>query len=377
MQVDSIAWSEDSYDEIEPTTGQPLNDERFLIRRGRLRAEARRDGIVGSFELDGNTIDGPEARILAAQVGYEYPERGTPVVGITAGLFRTPFGAEVPMAERVKPFLEPPTFARALIPGNYDAGVMAYGQAGIARWAVAVMNGAPVGDAQWRGRDPVASYELVGRIGAVIEGPRKFRVEAGVSALAGSGIHPGDPPIKEGLQWVDDNNDGLVNANTELRVVRGSPGTPSETFDRQAIGGDLQLHWCFCKIGNGTAFAEAVIATNLDRGIIYADPIAASRDLRHFGFAVGFVQNITRHAMVGARYDRYNADRDRTERVGLPIVGVDQVFSTLSILAAGTWKEARFAVQYDHERNPFGRDDTGLPITREADRLTLRAQVGF
>jgi hypothetical protein len=299
------------------------------------------------------------------------------VVALVAGLFKTPFGAEVPASERDKPFLEPPAFARALIPGNYDAGVMASGQYGVARWAVAMMNGAPVGDAQWKGRDPVGSFELVGRIGAVIEGPRKFRVEAGVSALAGSGLHAGTPPTKETLQWVDDNNDGIVNPNTELRVVRGSPGTPSETFDRQAIGGDLQLHWCFCAIGNGTAFAEVVVATNLDRGILYADPVAASRDLRHLGFAVGFVQNLTDHAMVGARYDRYNADRDRNERIGVPVVGVDQVFSTLAIMAAGRWNDARVTVEYDHERNPFGRDDTGQPTTRAADRLTLRAQVGF
>lgn len=377
IQADSVAWSEDSFDELEPTTGQPLNDERFLIRRGRLRADARRDGMSASLELDGNTVDGANARVISAAVGYVYPARGTPIIGVTAGLFKTPFGAEVPASERDKAFLEPPAFARALIPGNYDAGVMAYGHYGVARWAVAMVNGAPVGDLQWRGRDPVSSFELVGRIGAVIEGPRKFRVEVGVSGLAGSGLHPGEPPTKEGLQWVDDNNDGIVNPNTELRAIPGSPGTPSETFDRQAIGGDLQLHWCFCVIGNGTAFAEVALATNLDRGILYADPVAASRDLRHLGFAVGFVQNITPHALVGARYDRYNADRDRNERIGIPVVGVDQVFSTLAIMAAARWNEARFVVEYDHEKNPFGRDDAGMPTTRDADRLTFRAQVGF
>jgi len=377
VQVDSIAWSEDSFDELEPTTGQPLNDERFLIRRGRLRAEARRDGMSVAFELDGNTINGPSARILGAQVGYAYPARGAPLVAITAGLLRTPFGAEVPMRERDKPFLEPPAFARALVPGNFDAGVMLAGEYGVARWAVAMMNGAPVGDTQWQGRDPASSFELVGRIGAVIEGPRQFRVEGGVSAIAGSGFHAGEPPTKEGLQWVDDNNDGLVNANTELRVIPGSPGTPSETFDRQAIGGDLQLHWCICVIGTGTAFAEVALATNMDRGIVYADPVASSRDLRHLGFAVGFVQNITPRAFVGARYDRYNADRDRTERIGVPVVGIDQVFSTLSFMAAARWNEAKLVVEYDHERNPFGRDDNGMPTTREADRLTFRAQVGF
>ena len=100
---------------------------------------------------------------------------------------------------------------------------------------------------------------------------RRGVLVAGVSALTGSGLHPGDPPTKEGLQWVDENQDGIVNPNTELQVIRGTPGTPSETFERRAIGGDVQLHWCFCRIGNGTAFAEVALATNLDRGIVYAD----------------------------------------------------------------------------------------------------------
>ena len=57
IQADSVAWSEDSFDELEPTTGEPLNDERFLIRRGRLRADAR-----------------PDARLVRAL--HEHPDRG-------------------------------------------------------------------------------------------------------------------------------------------------------------------------------------------------------------------------------------------------------------------------------------------------------------
>ena len=377
VQADSIAWSQDSVDELDPATGEPLNQERFLIRRGRLRAEARRGPLSASFELDGNTIHSPEARILGAQVGYAFPARGAPLVALTAGLFRTPFGAEVPMAERIKPFLEPPAFARGLFPGNFDAGVMASGSYGLARWAVALVNGAPVLDRQWRGRDPSSSYDLVGRVGAVVAGPRELRVELGVSAITGQGFHAGTPPTKDGFQWVDENQNGIIDGVHELQVVPGTPGTPSESFDRDALGADLQVHWCLCALGTGVAFGEVVLATNLDRGLLYADPVAASRDLRHLGFAIGAVQNLGRYAQAGVRYDRYDVDRDAIERGGVAIIGVDRVFSTLAVMAAARWSEARFSVQYDHERNPFGRDDAGNPTTRRADRVTVRAQVGF
>ncbi len=38
---------------------------------------------------------------------------------------------------------------------------------------------------------------------------------------------------------------------------------------------DVAVHWCICVIGTGAAYAEGAIATNLDRGLVYADPIAS------------------------------------------------------------------------------------------------------
>lgn len=371
-----MAWSQDSVDELDPGTGEPLNKERVLIRRARLHAHASHGPITGALEFDGNTINGATARLLGARVTYTFAHDGQPLVAATAGLFKTPFGAEVPASERDKPFLEPPAFARALIPGNYDAGVMVHGEYGAARWVVAAVNGAPVGDAQWRGKDPSSSYDLVGRVGAVVDGPYRSRFEMGVSGLTGSGLHAGRPATKDDLQWVDSNGDGRVQIN-ELVVVPGSSATPSQTFDRNALGFDLQAHWCVCVVGTGFAFAEAVLATNLDRGLVYADPIALSRDQRHLGFVLGVVQGLGTHASIGVRYDRYNADRDVIERSGVMFVGAEKMFSTLGVMATARWNDARFLVQYDHERNPFGRGDNGLATTRAADRVTLRAQVGF
>ncbi len=375
VQADSITWSQASVDELDPN-GNPLNKERFLIRRGRLRAEAHRDGMFGALELDGNTIDGAKARLLAAQVGWSYLRGRTPLLTLSAGLMKIPFGAEVPASERDKAFLEAPAFARALFPGNYDAGVMAAGGYGLARWSIAMMNGSPVGDAQWKGADPTGSYDLVGRVGLAVAGPRKWRFEVGVSAISGTGLHPGTPATKDSLQWIDDNGDGFVEP-TELRALPGTPAVPSQTYSRDALGIDAQVHWCLCKIGNGTAFFEGALSTNLDRGLIYADPIAQSRDLRELGFAIGAVQDVGAYAQLGVRYDRYDADRDAAEQSGVNLVQTKLVFSTVSVMASAHLHDARVLIQYDRERNPFGRDDSGAPATRSSDRVTLRGQVGF
>jgi len=377
VQVDSIAWSEDSLDEVD-ADGTPLNQEHFLIRRGRLHADVRRDDYFGLIEFDGNTIAGVQARLLAAQVGWVFaPDKAKPpLVILSAGLMRIPFGMDVPAPERGKAFLEQPALARALFPGNYDAGAMASGAYGAARWAVAVMNGAPVADRQFHGRDPSSSYELVGRVGFTLDGPRRSRFEGGVSALSGKGLHPGTPATKDDIQWVDRNEDGFVQLG-ELNVIPGQPGEPSEAFTRDALGVDAQVHWCLCKLGTGTAFFELAFARNLDRNLVFADPVAQSRDLRELGFAVGVVQNVGPYAQVGARYDRYNGDRDAQDIEGADVIAADPTFSTLSLMAGARHHDMRFVVQYDRERNPFGRDDTGAPATRSADRVTLRGQVGF
>lgn len=380
VQVDSIAWSQSSVDEIDPSTGQPLNQQRFVIPRARLRAEVQRDAITGAIELDGNTLDGATARLLDAQIGWSYapdPQPGTPpLLAVTAGLFPTPFGAEVPSDVREKPFLEPPAMSRALFPGNFDAGVMVQGRYEWARWSLAAMNGAPVGDAQWKGKDPTSSYDVIARLGADIAAPYQWRIEAGVSALSGTGLHPGTPPIKDSIQWVDENQNGVVDPG-ELQIVQGSPGEPSQKFSRGALGADLTLHWCVCPLGTGQAFFEIAAATNLDRGLVYADPVTASRDLRQFGYAVGAVQDLGRHARVGVRYDRYDADRDAMDREGVDLVNPHKIFSTLAVMAAAHGSGARLTVEYDRNRNPFGRGDSGAPITRADDRVTVRAQVGF
>jgi hypothetical protein len=374
LQLDAIPWNQASVDELDPGTGAPLNQTGLVVRRARLRVEASRDGLSGGLELDGNTLTGPSLRLLGAQVGYALPD-GAPRLGIVGGLIKIPFGAEVPAAERDKAFLEPPTWARALFPGNYDVGAQLHGELGLARWSVALMNGAPVGDAQWRGKDPSASYDLIGRLGAVVLGPRHLRVEAGVSALHGSGLHAGTPPIKDSIQWVDGNLDGIVQL-TELQVVPGTPGTPSQAFARQAVGGDLQVRWCTVA-GDGAAFVEGVLATNLDRGVRYADPIATTRDLRELGVSLGVVQGVLGRGELGVRYDRYEADRDASQQAGVTVVGAHPVFATLAVMAAAHVHGARLVVEYDHERNPLGRGLDGTPTTRAADRVTLRAQVGF
>jgi hypothetical protein len=374
VQVDAIPWDQASSDQLAPATGAPLNQERVLVRRARLRASAQRGDLGASLELDGSTVDGPALRLLAAELRWSV-RRGQLEAQVAAGLFKIPFGAELPLPDRERFFLEPSRASRALFPGSYDAGVITTGAWKAVRWAAALSNGAPVGDGQFRGRDPSASYDLVGRIGAE-GGGCGWSVAAGLSALTGQGLHPGAPPTKDQLVWVDANENGLVEI-TELQVIDGDPATPSLTFEHRALGLDLGGRWWLPGLGWGRALAEVVIASNLDRGLLIGDPIAQSRDLGELGWHVELEQQVAPWAAVGVRYDRYQPDRDAFEVEGASLVTVDPTWSTWALVAAWSRASLRLAAAYEHERNPLGRGDDGAPTTRAADRVTLRAQVGF
>ena len=371
-----MPWAQASQDEVSPQ-GDILNKETISIRRGLVRVTGKKDDFRALIEINGSTFGGtPSALINEASVAWVPSELD---LTVQAGLIDIPFGVETPINARYRTFAEQPAFLQAFFPGDRDGGIVAKGGYEILRWSIAATNGAPQRDAQWKGKDPTSSYELMARIGGELALPHVWGrpwFQAGVSALSGEGLHPGTPPTKDQLTWVDENMDGIVQP-TEIQVIPGSPGEASQKFKRNAIGVDAKVQWCLQWAGAGNAFFEGAIATNLDRGVYYADPIAASRDVRELGFMVGAVQHVTKDAFAGVRYDRYDADRDATAQLGTTLVGTHRVFSTWAFLLAADHAGARLLFEYDHVQNPLGRALNGSPATISDDRALVRAQVLF
>jgi len=375
FQIDSIPWSQISQDEISPS-GAPLNTTTMTVRRGFFRVMGHDGDYHTLLELNANTVGGtPSAQLLEAIGGWSPSQ----LVDVQAGLMLIPFGVAVPLNARYRIFLEQPTFLQAFFPGDNDAGAQVHGAYGLLRYSIAAMNGAPVKDAQWTGKDPSSSYDFVARIGGDIAMPSlpgHPHVTFGISALEGGDLHPGTPPTKDQLTWVDENGDGIVQP-TEIQVIPGSPGEPSQPFKHRALGADARVEWCLRGAGQGEAFFEGAIATNLDRGVYYADPIATDRDLRELGWMLGVVQHVGPHAFAGVRYDTYDADRDATSQLGVNLVGTHRIYSTWAFLAAAQHGTARLTLEYDRVRDPLGLSDTGVPTTRADDRVTIRVQAEF
>ena len=376
LQADGVLVDQSSQNQLSPSGGDPLNTERFLIRRGHLFVEARRPFLRAAIELDANTLKGIAVGLARAELalGKARP-RWNWELGL--GLLRIPFGLEVQEWDPDRFFLERSNVSRALFPGTFDLGARAQASWRFIRAQVAVMNGNPLGDASFPARDPNAAKDFVGRLGMDSTIAAKVHVSAGVSSLKGAGFHPGTSATKDVLVWRDQNEDGIVQLS-EIQVIPGRAATPSQNFSRVAVGADSRISFALPRVGNSVLFGEVVWASNLDRALLPADPIASGRDLREFGWVVGASQEFTSWAAFGVRYDFYNPDVDAYRQTPTVIVPKDVSFRTWTFTVSfGGFAPNRLMLEYQHNRNALGVAADGSPTTLAADTLTLRGQMVF
>ena len=376
-QADAVLSSQASVDELDPSTGQPLNELSVTLRRLRVKLSASRWIFSAAGEVEANTLAGLNLRLFSAAVSARWPSEGAPVVQLRAGLLRIPFGREVQTDALQRAFLEPATLAQALFPGAFDLGAELSGAWRFLRYQVAVMNGEPVGERALPAKDPNAAKDVMGRLGVAGAPASALRLEAGVSGLWGTGFHAGQPATKDTLAWRDANEDGLVQS-TELQVVGGLPATASAGFNRFALGADLCVEVAVPTLGTLEVSGEFVWAKNLDRGLFVADPVSTGRDLRELGWSVAVTQQLPLGFAVGLRGDVYNPDADAADQQGVRRVPVDSSLTTWTAMASWRWRRtARLLAQYEHQTNALGRGLGGAPTTLGADRFTLRAEVAF
>jgi hypothetical protein len=378
LQADWGIWRQSSEDEVNPATLAPINEERFLIRRARLKTTIDREYVGGALELDGNTVNGTTARLVNAEASIKLPgeDPHLPLLMGTIGLFKIPFGFEILQSDRDRVFLERSTAEQALFPGEYDLGARIQLAWRFLRFAGAAMNGDPLGEKNFPGRDPNHQKDWVGRVGVETPITSTIGIAAGFSGLWGTGFHRGTPATKATIQWNDKNEDGAFTPD-EIVTVPGTAATPSQNFDRFGWGFDLNVQIAIPQFGSVTVYGELYKAKNLDRAKLVADPLGPlGRDLRETGAYGAALLQVGEYAVLGVRYDMYNPDEDSTNP-SKPLVPTDLSYSTLSVVGSWGTPNGRIALEYDHNTNHDGRDMMGLPASRKDDTLILRGQVGF
>ncbi len=368
---------EDSEDQLRPG-GALMNQNRFLIRRGRVKIAREWEYSSLMVEVDGNTTSRQAFSLWHAEASALWrggkPAPAPPVLKLTGGIFDVPFGYELVESPRTRFFLERSQASRALFPSEPDVGARLSGQLGWLRYAFAFVNGEPLGEpTAYAGLDPNNHKDFIGHVGAVVP-IHDFEIGAGVSMLNGQGFVRGSDATKNTLVWTDVNGDRKIDVDTEIFPQPASAASPSRNFRRWAVGADLQAH---LKTGAGmtTLSGEIQLGSNMDRGLFIVNPTISGQDTRELGFSLGLVQEVTPFGAVGFRTDFYNPNADFLGFVSGKLVPASQRIRTYSPLVALVIPgHARLVFQYDFIRDFLGRNATGLPEDLANDTWTLRLQ---
>lgn len=372
---------QDSTDDLRQG-GALLNQDRFLLRRGRFKITHDWRWAQVILELDGNTIRGPSLRVQKAEASLIYGRKvdkdEPPIAEFTIGQFDLPFGFEVPYVPKVRWFMERTQGSRALFPGEPDVGARFSGGLGFARYAVSITNGEPLDEkSPYSLQDPNANKDVTARFGGVAKPNRNLVFAGGVSYNRGKGFSPGSDATKNALIWTDSNGNGRVDTNELQQPTLARASVPSKTFDRWAVGADLEVLFKTA-LGWSMVYGEAVAASNLDRGLYIADPTLTTYDVRELAYYVAFTQEITPYGIIGFRYDFYDPNSDLTEQRRGKIEPVSLAMHTYSPLVGLVLPgRARLLFQYDFIDDKLARDSLGVPIDFANNQWTLRLQVNL
>jgi hypothetical protein len=367
---------DDSQDQL-AQDGTPLNKDKFSIRRARASLLGEWQYAAMAVELDANTTNGPQVDLRKAEASLQYrPERAAPPLAIaTLGLFDAPFGYELVESPRTRFFMERSAASRAFFPAEPDLGVRLAGAWRFLRWTIAAQNGEPLGETSgFALLDPNQAKDVFVRLGFDATPLETFHIAGDISAIKGKGFHAGTPATKASLQWVDANEDGIVEDN-ELVAVPARAATPSQNFDRWAVGLDFRAH-LRTSLGVTKFYGELVVAQNYDRGLYIADPVLSGIDQRELGAYVGVIQEITRWGVAGIRLDYYDPNSNAFDNHGGREIPYSQAITTVSPLVGLVLPDrARLVFQYDAIHNAYALGANGVPTNLKDNVATLRLQV--
>ena len=365
---------QDSEDQLLPG-GAPLNQNRFLIRRARVRLDRlwKYGGVM--IELDANTVRGPAIGIQHAEatLAYRNPDH-SPMVSATVGLFDNPFGREVLESPRERVFMERSYASRAFFPSEPDLGLRAAGQVDWFRYSVAVVNGQPLGDRTgFILQDPNSHKDVLGRVGVAVNIEPAVRVSGGVSVLNGQGFRSGSDATKNTIVWRDIDENGQFSLG-EFQGVPGVSAVAAKNFDRWLVGADLAFE-LETKLGKTLVAGELSVGSNMDRNVFIADPVTTGVDQRELGYYVAVVQEFRQGPIVGLRFDSYNPNSDFLDSQAGKLVPTSQTVRTFSpVVGFQVPHRARLVFQYDFVHDALARDAAGVPTDKKNNTWTLRLQ---
>jgi hypothetical protein len=289
---------ETSADGLKRDGKTPANGDRFLVRRGRLKAIYGGQNAEYLLQIDatgdGVTLKDAEATFI---------DTWTPLnVRITVGQFKVPFGYELLQSSADREMPERSAITRAYFDGERDRGLRLTARYEFLRLAVAIINGNGVkdtsvykGTALYGTQDPNQFKDIAGRLGVDFGD-----VVGGISGYFGRG------PMA-----------------TNVAAGATSSDPPTITYDymrRTRLGADLQTYLDVPGLGGLALKGELIWGSEAAIDNWAGAPSDASKNVRKLGWIVTAVQNVGNSFGVALRLDQIDPntakDQDKVTTLG-------------------------------------------------------------
>jgi hypothetical protein len=278
-------------------SGRVTNFDRFLVRRGRLKATYTGDHAEYVLQIDA-TGDGVALRDAEAT----FVDTWTPLgLRVTVGQFKVPFGYEVLQSSGDREMPERSRVIRALFPGERDRGVRLQGRADWLRLSGALVNGNFTGDSVYATFDQNRFADVYGRLGGDF-GMFVF----GLSGQYGQKILTTLGAAAR-VAGTDTDGNGMIMGDEITFTPATAPVMRRNRLWR--FGADAQAYVDVPGVGGLALKGELILGgeKNLDYRGVTAD---ACRDLKQFGWILTLVQNFGDQLGVVARLDQWNPNRN-------------------------------------------------------------------
>jgi hypothetical protein len=300
-------WREDSVSGVD-NSGRVTNFDRWLVRRGRLKATYVGDNAEYMLQIDA-TGDGVALRDAEAT----FVDTWTPLgIRLTVGQFKVPFGYEVLQSSSDREMPERSRVIRALFPGERDRGMRLTARWEWLRFMGALVNGNFTNDAVYGSFDQNRYMTTYLRAG----GDFDFLV-FNVSFMFGENLPTSVSPST--LTITDTNMDGTIQAGEIMRPV-----WTMRRFGVWRLGADAQLYFDVPHVGGLALKGEVIFSQDTNREF-RGTAADSCRDTKGFGWIATLSQNIGDRVGVAARFDQWNPNRD---------VSVSNAMSTTCMTAA-------------------------------------------
>ncbi len=210
--------------------GAPYNQDRFSLRRGRVRVDHGWEYANASLELDANTTRGMSVGIRRAEGSLLYRgDNGVnlpPLVMLTLAVTDLPFGFELMESARVRPFMERSLGSSALFPTEMDVGAKLSGAVSFLRYAFAVTNGEPPRHPEPLPARSERRQRLFCRVGVETQPLPVLAISGGTSFYQGKAFHAGSDASKPPSTGSTSTRTARFRPN-ELQGVTGTVALPS------------------------------------------------------------------------------------------------------------------------------------------------------